>query len=114
MQRLRYAEKWMRKRLAPEERRNEVMRAALHAAQRYGWSEMTRDHIATAAGSSPGLVSARLGTMQQVRDAVMEEAVRLEVLAVIAQGIAARHPTAMSAPAQLQRSALASLAPRIS
>jgi len=102
----------MHRRLSPDERHAEVLAAALKAAQEFGWSQMTRDHIATIAVASPGLVSARLGSMAQARDAVMAEAVRLGVLSVVAQGITARHPLALAAPLPLQQSALASLLPR--
>lgn len=84
----------------------------MKAAREFGWSEMTRDHIAVIAEASPGLVSTRLESMEQVRDAVMAEAVKAEVLSVVAQGITARHPRALAAPRALQRSALASLLPR--
>lgn len=102
----------MRRRLDPDDRYAEVLRAALKAAQEYGWSEMTRDHIAAIADASPALVSIRIGSMKQVRDAVMAEAVRAGVLSVVAQGITARHPLALAAPLPLQQSALASLLPR--
>jgi len=102
----------MRRRLDPDDRHAEVLAAAMKAAQEFGWSEMTRDHIAALAGASAALVSIRLGTMAQVRDVVMAEAVRTGLLSVVAQGITARHPLALAAPLQLQQSALASLLPR--
>ena len=99
-------------RMRPAERRAEILAAAVRTAAAVGLQRMTRENIATAAGCTPGLVSARLGTMRQIRDKVMREAVRREELTVIAQGIALRHPHAVRAPAELQRRAAASLLSR--
>lgn len=96
-------------RMNPDERRAEVLAAALRTAAALGLSRMTREDIAKAAGCTPGLVSARLGTMKRVRDEVMRLAVRQEVLPVVAEGIALRHPHALKAPTDLQKRAAASM-----
>lgn len=96
-------------RMNPDERRAEVLAAALRTAAAVGLSRMTREEIAKAAGCTPGLVSARLGTMRKIRDEVMHQAVKQEVLPVIAEGIALRHPHALKAPADLQKKAAQSL-----
>lgn len=54
----------------PDERRKALLEAALGAARRVGLHGLTREHVARAAGCSDGLVSARLGTMDDLRDAV--------------------------------------------
>jgi hypothetical protein len=46
----------------------------------------------------------------KIRDAVMGEAVRLEILDIILQGIAAKDPIAHEAPATLRAAALESCA----
>ena len=94
-------------RMKPTERRAEVLEAAVRAAAAHGWQRMTRDDIARVAGTSPGLVSARLGTMEQLRDLVMREAVKREVLEVVAEGVVMRHRHALKAPEDLQQRALA-------
>jgi AcrR family transcriptional regulator len=96
-------------RMNPDERRAEVLDAALRTAAAVGFMRMTREDVARAAGCTPGLVSARLGTMKRLRDEVMKAAVRREVLPVIGEGIALRHPHAIKAPADLQKRAAASL-----
>ena len=96
-------------RMDPADRRAEILDAALRAATAVGFMRMTRDDIARAANTSPGLVSARLGTMRKLRDAVMQHAIKREALQVIAEGVALRHPHALKAPADLQARAVRSL-----
>ena len=96
-------------RMKPADRRLEILEAALVAAQRHGWARMTRDHVAAVAKTSPGLVSARLGTMDALRGHVMRLAVRQGVESVVAEGLALRHPAALKAPDDLKARALASL-----
>lgn len=96
-------------RMNPDERAAEVLAAAVRTAAAVGFARMTREDIAKAAACTPGLVSARLGPMSKIRDTVMKRAVRDEVLAVVAEGIALRHPHALKAPADLQKRAAASL-----
>lgn len=71
---------------------------------------ITREGIARAAGVSDALVTYHLGTMADLRRAVMREAVRAECLPVIAQGITARDRHALKAAPELRQKALASLA----
>lgn len=96
-------------RMRPSDRRAEILDAAVRAAAAHGWQRMTRDDVARVAQASPGLVSARLGTMEKLRDEVMREAVRREVLEVVAEGVALRHRHALKAPEDLQQRALARL-----
>jgi len=96
-------------RMKPADRREEILDAAVRTAAAVGFSRMTRDDIARTSGCTPGLVSARLGTMERLRNEVMRRAVREEVLAVIAEGIALRHPHALKAPDDLRKRAAATL-----
>lgn len=97
-------------RLDPLERRAELLDVALTLAKRRGYLNLTRDALADAAGCSQGLVTKRFGSMAKLRKEVMRAAVNLEVLEVIAQGIAAKDPVAMRAPAELKARAAGSLA----
>ena len=97
-------------RMKPHERRTEILDAALRTASAVGFMRMTRDDIARTAGCTAGLVTVRLGVMEKLRDEVMREAVKREVLPVVAEGIALRHRHAVRAPLELRQRAAASLA----
>jgi AcrR family transcriptional regulator len=95
--------------LEARERLAQILAAALRMASRDGYARITREGIAKAAGVSEALVTYHLGTMPELRRAVMREAIRVECLAVIAQGVASRDRHALKAPRELQQKALAAL-----
>lgn len=97
-------------RMKPKDRRAEVLEAALRAAEQFGVLSMTRDQIAVLANCSPGLVSARLGSMENTRASVMRLAVKRGSAAVVAQGLALRDKHALNAPEDLKKRALEHLA----
>lgn len=86
-----------------------ILRAALYLAEREGFSTFTRDSVAAKAGCAQGLVNHHYGTMQQLRRAVMGEAIRTRNLKVLAQGLALRDRRAMGAPDALKRAAIENL-----
>ena len=92
-----------------ESRRLFLVKAATTAAQKLGFLNITREHIALEAGVSPPLVSRYLGDMDSIRNIIMDEAVKLEILPIIAQGLAAGHPGATGASAGLRILAAESL-----
>lgn len=71
---------------------------------------MTREQIAGVAGVAVGSINHEFGTMDGLRDAVMQEAVDVERLDILAQGLAERHPIACSAPADIRGAAVRALA----
>jgi AcrR family transcriptional regulator len=73
--------------LPPADRTRDLLAVAVAVAAVQGWRTLTRDAIAAAAGVSPGLVSARLGTMDALRRSVMRAAVRERVVPVVAEGL---------------------------
>ena len=83
--------------LTPDARATSLLKHAVCVAADQGWENLTREAIAQRAGVSPALVSARLGTMENLRRSVMRAAVRDSVVAVVAQGIARGDKRAMSA-----------------
>lgn len=85
----------------------ELLAVALRLAAADGFRTLTRDAIALAAGVSPGLVSARLGTMDQMRRSVMRQAVTQRCVPVVAQGLAVRDRQALKADEQLRAAAAA-------
>ena len=97
----------MTSRSDPVDRTRELLGVALHLAAADGWRALTRESIAQAAGVSPGLVSARLGTMEALRRSVMRAAVRERVVAVVTQGLALRDRQAMKADETLRALAAA-------
>lgn len=98
-------------RLPASDRKQQILSTALHLAESHGYSNVTRQHVADALNLAPGLISHYFGTMESLRYALMQEAVRGEVLRVIAQGVVAKHAVAMRAPKVLRARALAACAP---
>jgi AcrR family transcriptional regulator len=88
----------------------QILAAAVEAAKVHGYTRLTREQVAARIGIAPSLVPHYMGTMAQLRRRIMREAVRVECLPVIAQGLAARDPHAMAAPAELRQRAARSLA----
>lgn len=80
----------MTDRLSPTVRTDQLLDVALTLAARDGWQSLTRDGIALAAGVSSGLVTQRLGAMDQIRRSVMRRAVLRRVVRVVAEGLVAR------------------------
>lgn len=86
-----------------------ILDAALTLAAANRYDRITRLDIAFGAGVSPGRVSLLAGNMDGLRDAIMTEAVRVDNAAVVAQGLADKHPAAMGASDELKQAALATL-----
>lgn len=87
------------------ERKDLILAAAMRVAEKIGYHHMTRDQIAKEAGVSPGLITARLGTMAKMRTVVMREAIKGPNLRVLGQGLALMDKIAMKAPDELKRAA---------
>lgn len=98
-----------RKNMTAAARRDDILAAAVRLSVTRGYLRVTREDIALAAGCSPALVSNCLGTMVQLRRAIMGAAIANEVLPVIAQGLAAKDKRAQKVPMELQQAALATL-----
>lgn len=92
-------------RLNPKDRQRSLLIAAVTVARSRGWLHLTRAHVAEHAGVSPGLVSRYLGTMTNLRRSVMREAIRLEHVDIVAQGLAINDAVALKAPEALRRAA---------
>lgn len=86
-----------------------ILDTAYKMAQRDGFAAITRDGVAAEAGVAMGSVNHHYGTMQVLRDAVMQRAVEEEQLELIAQGIAMGDNVAKSAPLELRQRALTTL-----
>lgn len=90
-------------------RKAQILSEALKLAATRGYACLTRDEVAAAAGIASSLVAHHMGTMQAFKRDLMREAVRVECLPVVAQGLACRDPHALKASDELRARAAASL-----
>lgn len=86
-----------------------ILTAALELAVSHRYDRITRRLIAAAANVSPARVSLLAGSMEQLRYHIMAAAVTTGNAAVVAQGLADRHPATTAASEQLKAEALAVL-----
>lgn len=89
-----------------DQRKQQILAAAVIEAQHHGYQNVTREAIARRATCAPGLVSHYFGTMVDLKRAIMSEAIRTRELRIVAQGIADRHPKAKRAPDDLKLEAI--------
>jgi len=99
-----------RERKNPKDRKNSILAAACTVAVSKGYTNVTREDAAKAAGVSMSLVSHYFSTMPQLKRDLMRYAVRCGVSAVIAQGLMHRDPQAMKLDKDKKREILATLA----
>lgn len=96
-------------RMAPDERREQILQCALEEARKRGYRHVDRGHISDQLGIARGLVNRYFGTMPQFRRALMCYAVAQGCAEVVAQGLAEKDPHAQKAPDELKRAAIATL-----
>jgi len=89
------------KRMKADDRKADILTAALRMAGETHYLAITRDSVAKAAGLSGSAVLYHFKTMDRLREALMAAAVERECLPVLAQGILAKEANAMMAPAAL-------------
>ncbi len=92
------------------ERRAAILAAAIVEAACAGYGKMTRDAIAERAGVAAGSINHEFGTIDKLRDEVMQNAVDNERLDIVAQGLADKHPITLAAPDELRTRAVRALA----
>lgn len=97
------------KRLKPDERRDQILAAAYELASREGYLNITRDGVADAAGVAAGLVNRYFFHSAELRRCIMIEAIAKENLRIIAEGLAVRDVTALTAEPNLKMKAIASI-----
>lgn len=95
--------------LEARQRVAQILAAALELAPRVGYQRLTRGAVAQRLGIPSSLIPYHMGTMVEFRRAIMREAVRVECLPVIAQGLALRDRQAAKASPELRERALKSL-----
>jgi AcrR family transcriptional regulator len=94
-------------RLNPNDRRPQLLAAALKATQDRGgnYALVTRRDIARLVGVSLGLVSHYLGTTEEIHARILEHAISEGAAEVLVFGLLAGHPVAHGAPEQLKQAA---------
>ena len=95
-------------RLNADARAGIILEAAIRLCRVEGYTRITRDDIAAAAGCSTGLVSRYLGTMPQMRRTIMRRAVERGVARIVARP-ADGNPHAAKATPELRAQAAALL-----
>ena len=98
------------RRVSGPSRRSQMVAAALSLAREHGYDRVTSPMVADAVGLSKASVMHRFGTMDEMRRAVMREAVKTGDALVVAQGLAARDDIAVNAPENVRAAALEHLA----
>lgn len=93
-----------------EKRKQEILDAAVEIARETGYLKIKRRDIVKYTGVSQGLIRHYYRSMDTLRDAIMGEAVRLQLPDLILQGLAAKDPIAHGAPTDLRTRALAGCA----
>ena len=96
-------------RMEPKERVELIIKASIEMALKNGYRQLKRDAVAKAAGVSAGLVNHCFGDIRTLQDDVLLYAIKHEIIAIIAQGLALGDPTARSAPEDLKARAISSL-----
>ena len=94
-----------KKRSSAKVRKEEILTAALGIAKRSGLAAVSGKKIANVLGVQRPTVMYHIIDMATLRQDVMQEAVRTEMLAVIAQGLAVGDAIALGASTDLRRRA---------
>ena len=93
-----------RLRTNPELRKEFILRAAVLFTQTHGLRKLTRTAVAEAAGVSDSLVSMYF-PMSELKDRVMEYAVREGIRSIVAEGLLIGSAIALAAPPELKQAA---------
>ncbi len=99
----------MKQRLAPDVRKEEILKAALTLAKKEHRIDLSRAEVAKAAHVSPATVSYHFGVMGQLRYELMAYAIARECWPVIAQGVVLGVPCCKTLPPSVRQKALRSL-----
>lgn len=83
-------------------RQQEILSAAVGIAERDGYMVMKRDDVARAANCATGSVHRYFDTMENLRQLVMEHAIKAGNMVVLGQGLGMRHPAAKKAPKEMK------------
>lgn len=74
------------------ESRNRIIKAGVEEAELRGYRNVNRAHICAKLGISASLITKHVGTLDQLHEAIVQEAVAQESIPVITQLALDRHP----------------------
>lgn len=98
------------KRTSPEIRREQILEAAIKLSIKFGYTKITRDKIAEATKTASSLIAKYYPRMQDVKNAVMEAAIKREVVEIIAQGLTLNDPRALKINKSIKRKVMSYIA----
>lgn len=99
-----------RGRANPELRKAQILLATVQMAKENGFSNLTRPMIAQEAGVSMPLISSYFQSLENLKNQLMEYAVKHKIVAIVAQGLGVQHAVAQAAPPKLKKEAIKHLA----
>ena len=83
------------KRTPPDERRENILNAAIKLSIEIGYNKITRDKIAKLTNVTSSLIAYYYPRMSHVRNAVMNAAIEREIVEILAQGNKLNPPRAL-------------------
>lgn len=86
-----------------EVRKQELLEVAIKLANEGNYLTLTRQDIAREADVSPSLVPHYFGTMDNLREAIIREAIKRKLARIIAHGLANQNPLVRQAPVETRR-----------
>ena len=99
-----------RQRLAPQERRLQIINGFITVAVKQGYQTVTREQVANELKVSPALVTRYFkDSMDILRDEVVNHAIATNNYKIVAQALAVRDPLALNASKSLREEAAALL-----
>ena len=99
----------MRERKLIEERKQELLDAAISLSKHMGYTHITRDGIAQRVGVSYGLVTHYFKSMDNLRKVIMKEAIRNAIVEIVAQGLVCKDPLTKNLKPKLMKKVIAYL-----
>ena len=93
-------------RMEPNDRRNQILDAAIVLSINIGYKCITRDAVAEVAGISSSLIANYFPRMVDLKKAVMEAAIEERKLEIIAQGLSISDPLALEISEELKKKVL--------
>jgi len=92
-----------------EERREQVLVAAMVAAVLTPYYELRREEIAACAGMAPSNINSYFGTMYNLRQEILKRAIETENVRVLARAIGRNEPLVEKMPKALKQKVVDSL-----
>lgn len=78
----------MKKRMQPGKRRSYILTVAIELSKTHGYRNITREEVAKASRVSESLINTYFGTIEELRQCVIRQAVIEEIPIIIAQHLA--------------------------